>query len=666
MASGQSITITIAAENKAAPTIQQVKADFTGLADEIAKAMEQANQKTEQSGSKLGSVLKGVFGGILNVVSGVAGAIGGIFSGAVKLVGSILSGLIDVAKAVVGGIISAFKFLPDALGLVFNKVTALAVGAFGFVAFKLGEAAAKSEAMGQALERLAKKAGTSSTAIVAAIKRGSGETITKLDAMRVANEALIANLALSPAQFEKLAAVADLLADAVGGNTAEAFDELVKGIRAGNDRLLEAVGINIEAEASYTAYAAALGKSVADLTEAEKSHALLNEVLRESDRLLKDAEGSADLLGDAYDRIAVILKDSFTSAADAARPALLSIAKAIEPIFAATQAWIEANQALIASEVGAFAEKLADGISRFANRLPEIVQLVGGALSKAFDLAGQAGSIAWTGITAVIGGAMREFEVFRDAFVGLLEGRGFSIEGSVLLATFRVIKTQAKVLAIEVAQSFTEAFSDSAVSIANAAIELRNQLAELKLFATVAKNFADGARDTLSTGFADDAFDARRKAREADNARAAIDATPRGPVDAASLRKGLDSSLSSAQADAEVELIRLGTALDDVSRRGAGLREAASAAVGDLTKSVTEFFETDAERAARELEVTEAANAAASATLQTSVGLSKAVVEEQLRRRREMEKIHAEFEELRRQLLGGAAAGGVPTVSAGG
>jgi hypothetical protein len=662
VASGQSITITIEADNKAAPTIQQVKADFTGLAEEIATAMDKANKKTEESGSKFGSVLKGVFGGVLSVVSGVAGAIGGVFSGAVKLVGSILGGLIDVAKAVVGGIIAAFKFLPDALGLVFNKVTALAVGAFGFVAFKLGEAAAKSEAMGKALERLAKKAGTSSSALVAAIKSGSGETITRLDAMRVANEALIAGLDVGPAKFEQLAAVADLLADAVGGNTAEAFAQLVQGIRAGNDGLLEAVGIHIEAKASYEDYASALGKSAEELTEAEKSQALLNDVLRESERLLNDAGASADLLGDTYDRIGVILKDSFTDAADAARPALLSIAKAIEPILVSAQAWIEVNRELIASEVGTFAEKIADAISRFANRLPDIVSMVGGGLSKAFDLAGRAGSIAWTAITDVIGGAIREFHVFRDAFIGLLEGRGFSIEGSVLLQTFRVIKTQAKVLAIEAAQAFAGSFQKAAVDTANSMIDLRNVFAEMQLLATVVANKTRDAGEFFTNQFNPRRIEARRQ----ENAAAAIRATALPHLDIKSLQSVLGSELSSAQADAEVELTRLGTALDDVSRRGSAVREAASEAVGDLTRSVTEFFETDAERAARELEVTESANAAASATLQSSVSLSRAVVDEQLRRRREMEKIHAEFEELRRQLFGGTSAGGVQTVSAGG
>lgn len=669
MASGQSITITINAENKAGPTIQEVKADFKGLAEEIAKAMDEANERAEKSGSKLSGILKSVLGGVVGVVSGIASTIGGIFSGVVSLAGSILSGIVDVVKGVVGGVISAFKLLPDALGLVFNKVTAVAGAALGFVVLKLGEAAAKSEAMGAALDRLAKRAGTSSSAIVAAIKRGSGETITRLDAMRVANQALIAQLDLTPAKFEQLAAVADLLADAVGGDTAEAFAQLVQGIRAGNDRLLESVGINIEAEAAFKAYADSAKKSVADLTEAEKSQVLLNAVLVEGSRLLKDAEGSADLLGDAYDRITVLLRDGFTAAADAARGGLLSVAQAIEPILVATKAWIDVNQELITSKVGEFAQSLADGIARFANRLPEIVDLVGNVLGKAFDIAARAGQIAWTVITDAIGGAIREFEIFREAFVGLMEGRGFSAEGSVLLQTFRVIRTQAKVLAIEVAQAFTETFADSALAIANFVRDVENGLATLRSVAIAARQAKESFVEGVTNPF-DDPLDPTstrgqgiaRRQRELEAASALKPKVTRDSLDA-----GLEASRAQAQNDADTELLRLGFALEEVSKRGESVRQAASDGVAKLTGAVTEFFQTDEERAAAQLQATEDANASAVGAMQAAVRVTSAVIEEQRRARAEYERARAAFEEMLRQRYGGSPdLGGVPSIAAGG
>lgn len=669
MASGQSITITINAENKAGPTIQEVKADFKGLAEEIAKAMDEANERTEKSGSKLSGILKSVLGGVVGVVSGIASTIGGIFSGVVSLAGSILSGIVDVVKGVVGGVISAFKLLPDALGLVFNKVTAVAGAALGFVVLKLGEAAAKSEAMGAALDRLAKRAGTSSNAIVAAIKRGSGETITRLDAMRVANQALIAQLDLTPAKFEQLAAVADLLADAVGGDTAEAFESLVQAVRAGNDRLLESVGINIEAEAAYAAYAESLKKSTSDLSEAEKSQALLNAVLVEGSRLLHDAEGSADLLGDAYDRITVLLRDGFTAAADAARGGLLSVAQAIEPILVATKAWIDVNQELITSKVGEFAEGLAGAISRFANRLPEIVDIVGTVLTKAFDLAARAGKIAWEVITDAIGGAIREFEIFRAAFVGLMEGRGFSAEGSVLLQTFRVIRTQAKVLAIDVAQAFTETFADSALAIANFVRDVENGLATLRAVSIAARQVKESFVEGVTNPF-DDPLDPTstrgqgiaRRQRELEAASALKPKVTRDSLDA-----GLEASRAQAQNDADTELLRLGFALEEVSKRGESVRQAASDGVAKLTGAVTEFFQTDEERAAAQLQATEDANASAVGAMQAAVRVTSAVIEEQRRARAEYERARAAFEEMLRQRYGGSPdLGGVPSIAAGG
>ena len=669
MAAGQSMTITINAENKAAPVIDDVKKQFKDLAEGIGDSMESANEETEKSGSKLGGVLKSVLGGITGLFGGIAGVVGGIFSGVVKLAGSIFSGLIDVVKGVVGGIISAFKLLPDAVGLIFNKVTAIAIGAFGFVVVKLGEAAAKSEAMGTALERLAKRTGSSSAEIIAAIKRGSGETISKLDAMRVANEALIAKLDLTPEKFERLAAVADLLADAVGGDTAEAFASLIQAIKGGNDKLLEGVGINIEAEAVFADYAKTLKKSVTDLTEAEKSQALLNAVLIEGDRLMKEAEGSADLLGDAYDRINVLLADGFTEAADAVRGGLLTVSTALEPILISTKGWIEANRELITSKVGEFAEKLADAISRFANRLPEIIDLVGNVLAKAFEIAGKAGEIAWNVITNVIGGAMREFDIFRDALLGLLEGKDFSIEGSVLLQTFRVIKTQAKLAALEIAAAFNKQFGEMSLGIATKVTEIGLQLNKLQDNFSKVERFGKVYEQVVTLGYAEGTIGQAMEQRYVEQAEIQMERNQielGRPKSSDDIGDRIKESIGAAKLEADTELLRLGLVAKEAQGAGDRVRAAASKSVSDLTSQVALFFSTDEERAAAELEATENANASAVGAMDSAVKVAQAVIAEQKRARAEYEKARAAFDEMLRQRGLGSDYGGVQAVSAGG
>lgn len=669
MAAGQSMTITINAENKAAPVIDDVKKQFKDLAEGIGDSMESANEETEKSGSKLGGVLKSVLGGITGLFGGIAGVVGGIFSGVVKLAGSIFSGLIDVVKGVVGGIISAFKLLPDAVGLIFNKVTAIAIGAFGFVVVKLGEAAAKSEAMGTALERLAKRTGSSSAEIIAAIKRGSGETISKLDAMRVANEALIAKLDLTPEKFERLAAVADLLADAVGGDTAEAFASLIQAIKGGNDKLLEGVGINIEAEAVFADYAKTLKKSVTDLTEAEKSQALLNAVLIEGDRLMKEAEGSADLLGDAYDRINVLLADGFTEAADAVRGGLLTVSTALEPILISTKGWIEANRELITSKVGEFAEKLADAISRFANRLPEIIDLVGNVLAKAFEIAGKAGEISWNVITNVIGGAMREFDIFRDALLGLLEGKDFSIEGSVLLQTFRVIKTQAKLAALEIAAAFNKQFGEMSLGIATKVTEIGLQLNKLQDNFSKVERFGKVYEQVVTLGYAEGTIGQAMDQRYVEQAELQMERNQielGRPKSSDDIGDRIKESIGAAKLEADTELVRLGLVAKEAQGAGDRVRAAASKSVSDLTSQVALFFSTDEERAAAELEATENANASAVGAMDSAVKVAQAVIAEQKRARAEYEKARAAFDEMLRQRGLGSDYGGVQAVSAGG
>ena len=107
-----------------------------------------------------------------------------------------------------------------------------AVGAFA--ALKGAQAAvdfvkqgAAVQRQANALDNLAKSAGTSGAAITQSIQRASDYTIDRMTAMEAASKAMIMGVAESPEQFERLTKVATTLGRAMGQDATKSIDDFV-------------------------------------------------------------------------------------------------------------------------------------------------------------------------------------------------------------------------------------------------------------------------------------------------------------------------------------------------------------------------------------------------------------------------------------------------------
>jgi hypothetical protein len=77
----------------------------------------------------------------------------------------------------------------------------------------------------------------------------------------------------------------------MGISTTQAFNDIVTGIGRASPFILDNLGIVLDAEGKYQAYAEAVGKTAEELTKAEKTQALLNGVLESSKGLLEETGG---------------------------------------------------------------------------------------------------------------------------------------------------------------------------------------------------------------------------------------------------------------------------------------------------------------------------------------------------------------------------------------
>lgn len=94
------------------------------------------------------------------------------------------------------------------------------------------------------------------------------------------------------------------------GSTAFLFDSISTGIKRGSPLILDNLGLQIKLGEANEAYAAALGKTVEQLTNEEKTFALLNATMEAGDQLIQQAGGNVDSAVDSYARLEVEVQET--------------------------------------------------------------------------------------------------------------------------------------------------------------------------------------------------------------------------------------------------------------------------------------------------------------------------------------------------------------------
>jgi phage-related protein len=167
------------------------------------------------------------------------------------------------------------------LGLAVGKSVAtgiagatIAATGFGVEAFKT---AARVGEMDASLRALAKANNLSYDAMQASVSAVRKQGIEAGTAQQ-----LVAQFARNQLDLSKSTDLARVAQDAAvisGRNSTEVLDDLVHGITTQNSQVLRNAGLNVQAGQAVDKYAKSIGKATKDLTDAERSQAVLNAVL---------------------------------------------------------------------------------------------------------------------------------------------------------------------------------------------------------------------------------------------------------------------------------------------------------------------------------------------------------------------------------------------------
>ena len=93
------------------------------------------------------------------------------------------------------------------------------------------------------------------------------------------------------------------------GDVTFLYDSLARGIKRGSPMILDNLGIIVKLEEANEKYAESLGKAADELSAEEQKIALLNEVLKQGDVLMRQVGGNADSATDSFDRMQAAVKN---------------------------------------------------------------------------------------------------------------------------------------------------------------------------------------------------------------------------------------------------------------------------------------------------------------------------------------------------------------------
>jgi len=162
--------------------------------------------------------------------------------------------------------------------------TVFAAGA----AFRALKNAADMTILEKSMVRMSNVTGISLNSLSNRLQEVTGYAINARQAMQAA--AVGVSAGFSSEQVEGMAKAARMAATALGRDLAESMDRVTKGIIKAEPELLDELGIILRLEPATKKYAKALGKNAKDLTTWQKSQAVYNEVLDQTNKKFADFE----------------------------------------------------------------------------------------------------------------------------------------------------------------------------------------------------------------------------------------------------------------------------------------------------------------------------------------------------------------------------------------
>jgi hypothetical protein len=224
----------------------------------------------------------------------------------------------------------ATKALMRLDGALNSVVRGLKFLAGGFLALEgvrflkdLADTAARAEVLSTVLHVVGNNAGYTTAALDKADRQIQSLGITASAARQSLTQFIQAELELSKAP--ELARAAQDAAVILGTNSSDAFERLVTAVQTSNTLMLRHMGIIVSADAAYQKYAQSIGKSVSQLTSAQRAQAFLNATIEQTKRIQGSYTAAMGDVGKQLTSLDRLTTDLKTSLGNNLLPAYLAV-----------------------------------------------------------------------------------------------------------------------------------------------------------------------------------------------------------------------------------------------------------------------------------------------------------------------------------------------------
>lgn len=174
-------------------------------------------------------------------------------------------------------------------------------------AWGLAADAAKGLEQRQAFANMAASHGQSAQTIIANLKAVSGETISTRELIEKAGTAM--TLGIPAEKLASLMEVARASSKVTGETVTKSFSDISLAVARGSRLILDNLGIIVSEEAAYKTFAAQIGKTSAQLTDAEKKTAFLNATLAAGRDIIDRVGNSGSTMAERMQRVQATMEN---------------------------------------------------------------------------------------------------------------------------------------------------------------------------------------------------------------------------------------------------------------------------------------------------------------------------------------------------------------------
>lgn len=162
------------------------------------------------------------------------------------------------------------------------------------------------------------------------LREATNGTMSDFDLFQQANNAMVLGITKNSEEMADMFDKAQRLGRALGVDTVRSVESLITGIGRQSRLMLDNIGIIVRSDEAYESYANSLGKSVKDLTDAEKKQAFLTATLESADKKLKSLGAEQKSYQDSLQTLSA----SFSNLSDRIGNVLLPLVASLSEIFA--------------------------------------------------------------------------------------------------------------------------------------------------------------------------------------------------------------------------------------------------------------------------------------------------------------------------------------------